>query len=232
MNDAAGSLPSVEPDDFWKHLREWDFCSQYANSIRQQNAPDKAATADADLGRKPLPNVFVSGQHYKAAWAPLQLAECRAQLLQGATRQMSTPLQVIVKTASSGPQHRGNRNNVAADAWMEGNETGCYVQIRVKHRGQGNELKFMPNDLVLLVTAKRKDILRQIQNGTVQPPPGTDADSPTAYKVRLILLCVLLKVNLASIALSTTVCISFTPCTHLTRPFALNSHADWLDIPK
>jgi senataxin len=189
--EASSSLPSVEPDDFWKHLRDWDFVSQYANLIRQQKAPsapsasssNAAAQADAELGRKPLPDVFVSAHHYKAAWAPLQLAECRAQLLQGALRYQSTPLLVSVKTASSGPRHRGNRNMSADAPWLEEIETGCYVQIRPKQRGQGGDLSFMPNDLVLLLKPRQKNVLRDIQQGTARPPAGTDADDPSAYKL-------------------------------------------------
>jgi hypothetical protein len=75
--EAASALHSVEPDDFWKHLREWDFVSQYNSLTWQQNHPLETNLANAnELGRKPLPNVFLSPHHYKAAWAPLHLAEC------------------------------------------------------------------------------------------------------------------------------------------------------------
>jgi senataxin len=177
----------VEPDDFWKHLREWDFVSQYNTMIWQQNHPNEASlvNANAELGRKPLPNVFLSPHHYKAAWAPLHLAECRAQLMQGAMRNMNEPLLVEVKTTATGAYRRGGNNsrNMTKDApWLEENETGCYVQIRPKHRGQGGKLPFMANDLVLLLTASNKDILRQIQQGTARPPQGGDLSDPSAFK--------------------------------------------------
>jgi hypothetical protein len=184
--DSYSSLPSVEPDDFWKHMREWDFVSQYNSLIWQQKHPNEsAATTTADLGRKPLPDIFLSPNHYKAAWAPLQLAECRAQLMQGAIRNMADPLLVQVKTVASGAYRRGGHNNrnMMKDApWLEENETGCYVQIRPKHRGQGDGISFMANDLVLLLTGRYKDILRQIQQGTARPPLGNDLDDPTAFK--------------------------------------------------
>jgi hypothetical protein len=183
--EATSALPSVEPDDFWKHLREWDFVSQYNTLTWQQNHPNETANTNAnELSRKPLPNVFLSPHHYKAAWAPLHLAECRAQLMQGATREMNAPLLVEVKTTASGAYRRGGNNrNMTKDApWLEENETGCYVQIRPKHRGQGGKLSFMANDLVLLLTARHKDILREIQQGTARPPQGADLSDPSAFK--------------------------------------------------
>jgi hypothetical protein len=187
LDASSSTLPSVEPDDFWKHLREWDFVSQYNSLIWQQNHPNEASlvNANAELGRKPLPNVFLSPHHYKAAWAPLHLAECRAQLMQGAMRNMNEPLLVEVKTTATGAYRRGGNNsrNMSNDApWLEENETGCYVQIRPKHRGQGGKLPFMANDLCLLLTARHKDILRQIQQGTARPPQGGDLSDPSAFK--------------------------------------------------
>jgi hypothetical protein len=183
--EAASALPSVEPDDFWKHLREWDFVSQYNSLTWQQSHPLETNLANAnELGRKPLPNVFLSPHHYKAAWAPLHLAECRAQLIQGAPREMNLPLLVEVKTTAQGVYRRGGNNrNMTKDApWLEENETGCYVQIRPKQKGQGGNLSFMANDLVLLLTTKHKDILRQIQQGTAKPPQGADLSDPSAFK--------------------------------------------------
>jgi hypothetical protein len=180
----SSALPSVEPDDFWKHLREWDFVSQYNSLIWQQNHPNETSLANAnELGRKPLPNVFLSPHHYKAAWAPLHLAECRAQLMQGAVRNMNEPLLVLVKTTANGSYRRGKNRNTTKDApWLEENETGCYVQIQPKHGGQGGKLPFMANDLVLLLTASHKDILRQIQQGTARPTQGGDLSDPSAFK--------------------------------------------------
>ncbi len=39
----------------------------------------------------------------------------------------------------------------------------------------------MANDLVLLLTTKHKDILRQIQQGTANPPQGAELYAPSAF---------------------------------------------------
>lgn len=69
-------------------MRDWDLVSQYANTVQQQQQPKGGGTKNDDdetsgiSNKKPLPNVFLNPCHYMAAWAPLCLAECRAQILQ------------------------------------------------------------------------------------------------------------------------------------------------------
>ena len=172
----TSSLPTVTPDDFWKHLRDWDFCSQYALQTRQQQQQQQAAAPDTQnddkeitaFSKKPLPDVFLNPRHYIAAWAPLCLAECRAQLLQEVTL----------------TQNRGRRNRDAHDwvAASEEAETAGHILIRPKDRRAGSDLSFTSNDLVLLVQSTHPMLLKDIGSNRARPPHGNDPDDPHAYR--------------------------------------------------
>jgi hypothetical protein len=45
----ADTLPSYEPDDFWRHLREWDFVTQYASVVRTKAVEGSALSAASSL---------------------------------------------------------------------------------------------------------------------------------------------------------------------------------------
>lgn len=192
--EGSNTMPSIEVDDFWKHLREWDFLSQLANETRMQqkgsNSNNNTASDDecVDINsKKPLPNVFLSHRHYMAAWAPLCLAECRAQLLQKATTgggMKANPILVTIESTSSRSRARSHQKNapMADIPWMEENETGSYVLIRPKRRQDGYDLSFSANDLVLLVRPDFPTILKDIDAGVARPPDGKDPEDPHAFR--------------------------------------------------
>lgn len=156
----ASTLPSVVPDDFWKHLRGWDFVTQYAALL----APNNHTSAPT---KKPLPDVFLNARHYMAAWAPLCLAECRAQLLQEFTTTNNNVQPLCVEVESTTGRARNHR--YGADApWMIENETGGYVKIRPKDKQQqrSRDLAFLPGDLCLLLTPQYQTILEDLKQGT------------------------------------------------------------------
>jgi hypothetical protein len=189
--DASSGTPALQPDDFWKHIREWDFVSQYAQTLKQQASNANTATAIATDDNtinftKPLPNVFVNARHYMAAWAPLCLAECRAQLLQEALTSSNVPttLAVKVETNNRVPHSRGRarRFDDPSSLWHDDVETGMYVQLSSRdHGGSSSGLSFMTHDLVLLLKPQYRDVLKQLQQGIAVPPPNKDPDDPHAY---------------------------------------------------
>lgn len=190
IENSSNTMPSIEPDDFWKHLREWDFLSQFASETRLQEKGNSASN-DNDNGdlnsKKPLPNVFLSHRHYMAAWAPLCLAECRAQILQKVNSNggmKSKPILVTTESTSSRSRARSHQKNapMADIPWMEENETGSYVMIRPQRRQDGSDLTFSANDLVLLVRSDFPTILKDIENGIALPPDGKDPEDPNAFK--------------------------------------------------
>ncbi|GAX14013.1 senataxin [Fistulifera solaris] len=187
-NHNNSTMPSIEPDDFWKHLREWDFVSQLASETRMQGNNTALSSNDHDLNsKKPLPNVFLNHRHYMSAWAPLCLAECRAQVLQQFNTNSSVKAKpILVTTESTSSRSRAKnfqKNAPMADIpWMEENETGSYVLIRPQKRQDGSDLKFSANDLVLLIRSDYPTILNDIETGVARPPDGKDPDDPHAFK--------------------------------------------------
>ena len=213
----ASTLPAVQPDDFWKHLRDWDFCSQFASLIQQQQQQSSAATSTAattepetsgsgsgsgsktttsnqpDTKTKPLPNVFLNARHYMAAWAPLCLAECRAQLLQEAmtNRNITTPIAVTTESSSSRKRHRPGDAMFVTDAWME-EETGGYILVKPKNvqdvvnsSSSKGDLSFTSNDLVVLIQNEYPTILSDINKGVARRPNGGAAnmeENPHAFR--------------------------------------------------
>lgn len=181
-DSSALSLPTHKADDFWKNLRDWDLPSQHHNEVQlqqKQNNDADALMSNAQPIRKLIPNTFLNARHYIAAWAPLCMAECRSQLLQEVVQYASTPVLVSVQSTSSRVRHR--RDHGAGDdaPWMEENETGGHVIVSPKNRG--DTMSFFPNDVVLLIQARYKDILRDIGNARASPPDGTDPESSTAF---------------------------------------------------
>ena len=183
------TMPSIEPDDFWKHLREWDFLSQFANETRlQQNGNAVSNNEGVDINsKKPLPDVFLSHRHYMAAWAPLCLAECRAQILQKVNSNggvKAKPILVNTESTSSRSRARVHKRNapMADISWMQENETGSYVMVRPQRRQDGSDLSFSANDLVLLLRSDFPTILNDIEKGIARPPDGKDPEDAHAFK--------------------------------------------------
>lgn len=154
------SIVAYNPEDFWRNLRSWDVPVDYFQQSQQQKQEN--TSVDTSPKRKSIPDTFLNSRHYVAAWAPLCLAECRAQLLQDLTQQMTTPIFVDVEITSS---RRRNRT-VDVVPWMTDiEETEAYVKVSPKER-VGN-ISFMTNDLVLLIQTQQKDIMSHISKGVI-----------------------------------------------------------------
>lgn len=138
-----GSYGQVEPDDFWRHIRDWDFLTQLAKS---QSRYDDSVLCQ----KKPLPDRFINHRHYIASWAPLCLAEMRAQLLQ----------EVV-----------GNRKNKFVPVTIETNKKNMgsmldYLTVIIKTKVRSNEFSFHANDACLLVPAKHVQAVQQLFNNS------------------------------------------------------------------
>lgn len=198
-DDDTSLFQTHHPDDFWKNLRDWDLPSQYyhESKLQQQQSREKRGSCSAAAPtnpisssfpmRKPIPETFLNARHYVSAWAPLCMSECRSQLLQEVTttttQNRMAPILVEVQSTGSRARYRrnggGDGTNYHNDApWMEENETGGYVIVNPKKR---ENLRFFPNDIVLLIQPRYKDILRDIGNGSAVPPDGSDLDSATVF---------------------------------------------------
>jgi hypothetical protein len=167
--DDQAAMPTVNPDDFWKHLRDWDFVSQYAVQNKLQQNP-QSDSSTAIFAKKPLPNVFLNPRHYTAAWAPLCMAECRAQLLQECmtNRSLANPIRVTCEsTTSRARYHSGPKYDAP---WMEENETGGHVLVRPKDPNAKNGLSFQSNDICVLIHPDYSTVLTDIGRGVARPP--------------------------------------------------------------
>ena len=181
-------FPTIEADDFWKHLRNWDFCTHYATAQRQQQKPQsnkKDDDDDKDVSEistlRPLPNVFFSSKQYVALWAPLVLAECRAQILQEVqswprARQKSATLAVQVEVMQTdfrgggggGPNGKKSKlmdafNSNNWDAQIEAQMEAVHLKLNPLSRGGGGDGDVPPQvltgDLCLLV--EKSDFLER-----------------------------------------------------------------------
>lgn len=175
--DSTSVLPTIQADDFWKHLRDWDFCSQYAQMI---GPGSKGNTAQSS--RKPLPDIFLNVKQYIALWAPLCMAECRAQLVQEADSNMTAPLAVKATSGSSQLRHPNNRRNASSKAVtdfmssFDEHDSAGYVKISAEGKGAGDSMQFMTHDICLLLTSPYKDLLQKLKRGTAVLPPGADPE--------------------------------------------------------
>jgi hypothetical protein len=166
---------------------------------QQDNDDNKKKSTDTNVnnnpnipsGRKPLPDTFRSARHYIAAWAPLCLAECRAQLLQELVQNVPKPVLCSVESTLKNPGGRkGGRNHQRQNdfggsdpTWLEENETGCHIILHPKDSFVPHEYtNFVSNDLFLLVNTQYKDVLQQItQNNAPMTVNGRSIDDWNAY---------------------------------------------------
>jgi len=188
MNFAGidAGAPTIQPDDFWKHLREWDFLGQLYRE--QMKDDDINSSSQPALTTKPLPDTFLNARHYVAAWAPLCQAECRAQLLQelGVRVSRSTgnkgddaaavvPMVAVRASSAShrmGRGQRGGRSGSAATAafdddqpWLVGNESGTYLRLDAENPRDDRDWKFQANEIVLLLKPEFQTLIADIYRG-------------------------------------------------------------------
>lgn len=158
---------NVSPEDFWKNIRDWDFVSDLAS---QANGKEETALA----AKKPIPETFISFRHYISLWAPLCLAETRAQLLseiltssnQTGSRNLFTPVEVETtwKSRSGGRKERSLHTDlIDMDA--------CTVKLMTRERKKGSD-QYYANDVFCLIPTDCKDTVELLLKG--KPVANTD----------------------------------------------------------
>jgi len=202
-DDDLALSASFNPDDFWKHIRDWDFVNQVYQQLEQQKQPNRdakndtkkkgqdASSAATGGSGKSLPDIFLNSRHYVAAWAPLCLAETRAQILSewlsdlGSGRVQKSCVQVsALMTDDRGPGFRGRNNKSSNDMILamgriEPDDSVCLRLNCRQQQHDGNGMSFMTNDIVLLVPIAHKDLFLGVLNGKYKPTPEEEfSDNP------------------------------------------------------
>lgn len=147
----AGSYGQVEPEDYWRYIRDWDFLThllRVSNPPKPQNKNGEENETDALFQKKPIPNRFINNRHYIASWAPLCLAEARAQFLSEFMTQNNDLVPVVVQT---------NKNGMGStlDSMLV-----VVSQRKAGRRGKGDG--FFANDVCLLVPEKHTDLVQDV----------------------------------------------------------------------
>jgi hypothetical protein len=159
---------NVTPEDFWRNIRDWDFVSDLANQV---NEKDETALTT----RKPIPETFISFRHYISLWAPLSLAEARAQLIselmtssnqQGNRANLFVPVEVETTWKGGGRRDRGLHTDlIDMDA--------CSVKLKTRERSKG-PVHFFANDVFCLIPTECKDTVEMLMSGkTVKNTDGS-----------------------------------------------------------
>jgi hypothetical protein len=170
-SDAFAS--NTTPEDFWKNLREWDLVTDLAEQQQQQQQQhhsaggDKATENESKIpARKPIPDTFISPRHYVALWAPLCLAETRAQLLsdvlteQNYNRRPPLLLVDVETTWKSGGYKKNDLHSTELISF-----DSCHVMIKTKERGDGGHLQFFTHDMCCLIPVEHKDTVERLLRG-------------------------------------------------------------------
>jgi len=150
---------NVTPEDFWRNIRDWDFVSDLAN---QANGNESALTA-----RKPIPETFINFRHYVSLWAPLCLAETRAQLMsefmtnfsqQGSRANIFIPVDVETTWKSGGGRKDRSLHMDLIDI------DSCCVKLITRDRNKASG-QFFANDVFCLMPTECKDTVELLLNG-------------------------------------------------------------------
>lgn len=149
----------IEPNDYWKNFRDWDFLSDLSLKMSSSNkngqtngkSVGKRKGDDTESGetqlRKPLPNTFQSYREYCALWAPLCLDEARAQLLSDAM----TEIPYWRKKPEKNPV-RVRLQPLRKD--VNGSSEDMGLQVKSVLTTDFADRSFMSNDIVLLVKSE------------------------------------------------------------------------------
>ena len=194
----SNALPSMQPDDYWKHLREWDITQQIYKQLEQQKNPNadlsSSSSSKEPKSTKELPDIFLNARHYVAAWAPLCLAETRAQILSewlsDGGKLAKTGMQISATPTDDRGPNRGGRdrdasyfNNMSSRS-LEPEDSICLrlnaTEQQQQRRSDGGSVNFMTNDIVVLVPSSHKDMFVGVLKGKYQPPPQNDEYDPMA----------------------------------------------------
>jgi senataxin len=165
---SAAFASNISPDDFWKNLRDWDIVSDLAHQ-REEREKNRGTKQEDQVGstvKKPIPDTFISFRHYIAAWAPLCLAETRAQLLSDVLTECGhnlrrNPLHLVdVETT-----WKGGKSNRGFHADLNMDNDSCHVILKTNQRGSENKFQFFAHDLCCLIPTQHKDIVERLLRG-------------------------------------------------------------------
>ncbi|VEU37291.1 unnamed protein product [Pseudo-nitzschia multistriata] len=167
---AGLATSNITPDDFWKNIRKWDFVGQLARM--QLDGGRSHGSGGDEPGRQEgvVPDTFVNARHYVSVWAPLCLAECRAQILSDIVtecgqsrggRNASPLVLVAVEPATA----RAGRHVQGPD-FSGGVGDSCQLVLRVpRDQGRGGPQgrhHFFPHDICCLVPVEKKDLVENL----------------------------------------------------------------------
>jgi len=148
--DATTFYGAVDPEDFWKNLRDWDVLTAYVKEVganQQSRVSKNEKNEETDSRSKALPDTYISHRHYIASWAPLCLAECRAQMLSELLQNTKTVFYpVLIETPKS---------NIGSAM------DSAVIICKSKNRGQRSDLQFYANDCVVLIPTEHVDLVQR-----------------------------------------------------------------------
>jgi len=181
---SSSALSNITPEDFWKKIRNWDFVAQLARlQLESNNNNDKNNKTCGDTKKeidqhKVVPDTFINARHYVSVWAPLCLAECRAQLLSEIVTECSqmranrnsknnfvSPF-VLVNVETTWKTGRNNMGSIPGPDYFSDIIDSCQVILKIpENQGRNNlhdRLKFFPHDICCLVPVDRKDVIENL----------------------------------------------------------------------
>lgn len=175
--------PKIEPNDYWKNLRQWDFLRELNERMTAEKTNNKKSHGkrkrhqkDGDVNNnngdnndmkqpqqqqqatvQPLPDTFQSHREYCALWAPLLFNETRAQLMSDAISDI--------------PYWRNKPEKSPVRVMLQPRKkdlestSDCLGVVVKEVLGEYKDRMFMANDVVLLIT--EESILWDATKGTM-----------------------------------------------------------------
>jgi senataxin len=150
---------NVTPSDFWKNIREWDFVSDL---VKINNDKDETVIT----ARKPIPDTFISFRHYISLWAPLCLAETRAQMvseLMTSSNQQGSKAKLFIEVEAETTWKSGGRKDRNLHSDLTDIDS-CSVRLGTKERNTGAG-QFFANDVFCLIPVEHRDTVELLLNG-------------------------------------------------------------------
>ena len=161
----------IEPNDYWKYMKEWDFLSDLNDKMGGQNAGNgkrKRGNDDKNsnkgISNKPLPDTFESYREYCALWSPLCLEEARAQLLSGVIADIP-----YMRSKPDKSPIRVRLEPLKKD--VNGSSESMGVQVKDILTPNFKDRAFIANDVVLLV--KKESYFWEASKGTLEQQQRT-----------------------------------------------------------
>ncbi len=155
---SASFASNITPEDFWKNIREWDLVSDLANQI---NEKDETVLTT----KKPIPETFISFRHYISLWAPLCLAETRAQLISElltSSSQQGSRAHLFISVDVETTWKTGRRDRSLHTDLTD--MDACSVKLKGRERNKGSG-QFFANDVFCLIPTECKDTVELLLSG-------------------------------------------------------------------